>query len=240
MFKIILFILSTFLCTSVHAHSSPTDCVVLLHGLARSHHAMSGIESMLKKQNYWVINQSYPTTKKSINTLANESIQPMINQCLAHSPQHILFVTHSLGGIVLEKYLENHSLPQLSRIVMLSPPHHGSPLADLLHHHKIYQSIMGPAGQALTTDNIQLNKQSAHTNYQIGIIAGSFNLIPFSTHFFHGKNDGKVAVSSAKTDNMTDFLVLPVSHTFMMNNHLVQQQILAFLQSGQFKSFLSD
>ena len=90
---------------------------------------------------------------------------------------------------------------------------------------------MGPAGQELTTN---LTYKPPQSNIQIGIIAGTFNLMPFSKHFFHDESDGKVSVSSAQSDNMTDFIVLPVNHTYMMNNQLVQQQILAFLRSGKF------
>ncbi|MCH9757307.1 MAG: alpha/beta hydrolase [Gammaproteobacteria bacterium] len=230
MHRIIFILLSTFFYISAHA-AHETNCVVLLHGLGRSHHAMSGVEATLKKHHYLVVNQSYPSTKLSINTLANQYIEPMINQCLAQQPKHIMFITHSLGGIILEKYLENHTIPRLSRIVMLSPPHHGSPLADLLHHTWLFQKIMGPAGQELTTHLIHT---PPHSKVQLGIIAGSFNLIPFSNYFFHGKNDGKVSISSAKTERMTDFIVLPVNHTFMMNNYFVQQQILTFLYSGKF------
>ncbi len=234
MLKIIFFSLSLFVYLPT-SNATQSDCVILLHGLGRSHHAMSSIEKKLKQHHYFVINQDYPSTRQSINTLANNAIQPMVNQCLAKHPQHIFFVTHSLGGIILGQYLETHTVPNLSRIVMLSPPHHGSPLADLLHRTWLFQKIMGPAGQELTTRAVYA-PQLLNPNVQIGIIAGDFNLIPFSKHFFHDKNDGKVSISSAQLDQMTDFIVLPVSHTFMMNNRLVQQQILAFINSGRFSN----
>ena len=50
----------------------------------------------------------------------------MINQCLINHSDHISFVTHSMGGIVLREYLKDHKLHQLSRIIMLGPPNHGS------------------------------------------------------------------------------------------------------------------
>jgi triacylglycerol lipase len=264
----LIYLLAAPVCTA-----SDVKCVVLLHGLARSHHAMSSIESTLKQHSYIVVNQNYPSIKKSITALANQNIQPMVDACLIHHPTHIMFVTHSLGGIVLQKYLENHTVPNLSHIVMLSPPNHGSPLADLLHNNYFFRKIMGPAGQELTTSHfdsvvpakagihfsaqhhvnltmdprlrgddktsicshsIQKTKLSKVEPYQIGIIAGNFNLIPFSNTIFHGDNDGKVSVASARMNNMSDFIVLPVGHTFMMNNARVKKQIVHFLRFGEF------
>jgi len=144
----LIYLLAVSVCTA-----SDVKCIVLLHGLARSHHAMSSIESTLKQQGYIVVNQNYPSTKKSITALANQDIQPMVDACLIHHPTQVMFVTHSLGGMVLQTYLKNHTVPNLSHIVMLSPPNHGSPLADLLHNNWFFQKIMGPAGQELTTSH---------------------------------------------------------------------------------------
>ncbi len=234
--KFYLFVFIYLLSVSV-CFASSEKCVVLLHGLARSHHAMSSIESTLKQHNYRVINEDYPSTKKSIETIANQDIQPMVDQCLSHHPDHIMFVTHSMGGIVLQQYLENHTVHHLSHIIMLSPPNHGSPLADLLHNNWLFQKIMGPAGQELLTSQVR-HKLSVRPVYQIGIIAGNFNFIPFLHAIFRDASDGKVSVSSARLEYMSDFIVLPVGHTFMMKNAEVKKQILYFLRFGKFEHVL--
>jgi hypothetical protein len=211
------------------------QCVILLHGLGRTHHSMSSIESKLKRQNYFVVNEDYPSTKKSIRTLANQYIPLMVDRCLINHSDQINFVTHSLGGILLREYLKDHEISQLSHIVMLAPPNHGSQLADLLHNNWLYKYITGPSGQELTSYKLSApNTLNYLDQYQLGIIAGNYSLIPFSNFIFHEENDGKVAVSSTKLKEMKDFIVLPVGHTFMMNDSLVQQQILNFLNNGKF------
>lgn len=160
----------------------------------------------------------------------------MIKQCLDNHCDHINSVTHSLGGIVLREYLKDHNIPQLSRVVMLAPPNHGSPLADILHDNSLFKFLAGPASQGLTTYKTSvpntLNRIKRH--YQVGIIAGNFSLTPFKNTIFHEDNDGTVSVSSARLNTMKDFIVLPVSHSLLMNNKQVQKQTLSFLKYGKF------
>ncbi len=234
-FIIFLLFWSYILLIPIVCEAAGQQCVILLHGLARSHYSMSALESTLKQHNYIVINENYPSTKKSIEELANTYIQPMINKCQKYHPEKINFVTHSLGGIVLQEYLKKHEISKLSYIVMLGPPNHGSPLADLLHDNWLFRIITGPAGQELTTNRASVpNKLHLDRKYHVGIIAGDFSFVPFGNIFFHEANDGKVTVSSAQRNNMQDFIVLPVSHTFMMKNLLVKEQILYFLNFGKF------
>jgi pimeloyl-ACP methyl ester carboxylesterase len=214
--------------------SMGAPCVILLHGLGRSHHAMAPMANYLKTAHFTVINQDYPTTKKSIHDLAEEELPPMIHLCLQHHPEKIHFVTHSIGGIVLRQYLAKHTVPHLGRIVMLSPPNHGSPLADLLHHNSIFKQLTGPAGQELMTTSTSTPNQlpKSIAPYSVGIIAGHIHLL--DNILFHEMNDGIVPLSSMHLNGATDFIILPVSHTFMMRRTVVMQQVVTFLNSGHF------
>lgn len=215
------------------------QCVILLHGLARSHHTMSKLESTLNQYHYIVVNKDYPSTTKSIKELANENIKSMIDECFKKNATQINFVTHSLGGIVLQVYLQNHNIAKLGRIVMLSPPNHGSRITDLLCNNWLYRFITGPAGQELATNKSSTpNRILLSSKYSIGIIAGNFNFIPFGNDIFQEPNDGAVSVSSTKTKIMKDFIELPVSHPFMMDNKTVQFEVVNFLKFGKFKHII--
>lgn len=230
--KCIVFIVGICLSFPTVSATSNNECVILLHGLARTNHSMFNLESVLKKHRYVVVNHSYPSTQKSIKALANQAIPPMINECLERHAKRIHFVTHSLGGIILQQYLHKNRIPKLDYIVMLAPPNHGSQLADLLHKRWFCRRVFGPAIGELTTNKSSISMLPGQ--YKIGIIAGNYSLNPIASKIFAEPNDGKVAVSSTKLDQMSDFIVLPATHTFIMQNPLVQKQILYFLSQGRF------
>lgn len=210
-------------------------CVILIHGLSRSHYSMMKLEKFLELHDYKVVNQDYPSSKKSITEIANEEIPLMVNACLKYHPDNIYFVTHSMGGVILRQYLQTHNMPKPTRIVMLGPPNHGSPLAKLFHNNLLFKMIMGPAGQELTTESTSLvNRLDPYLPYQVGIIAGDFSFFPFAKLYSHEANDGKVTVSSTQLIKMNDFIVLPLSHTFIMRSSVVEKQVLHFFDYAQF------
>lgn len=213
------------------------QCVVLLHGMGRTRFSMSYLEKALTDTGYHVVNHGYPSTSAPIEELASAHLPQALSQCPAaelpgRTPVH--FVTHSLGGILVRYYLQFHSLPPGSRMVMLSPPNKGTELADRFKDMALYRWLTGAPGQQLGTSENSLPNKLKPVAIDIGIITGRKTYEPWFSRLLPGEDDGKVSVESAKLAEMSDFLVVDSGHTFIMNDPDVVHQIDIFLKHGRF------
>ena len=209
------------------------ECVVLLHGMARSDSSMNKMEKELKEAGYAVVNFDYPSTHHNIESIAKDYLPNAVAQC---KPNVIInFVTHSLGGIVLRKYLSDNKLEFLGRVVMLGPPNKGSEVVDKLKKLPGFKFINGPAGLELGTDKTSVPNLLGAVTYPVGIIAGSSTINPILSQMLPNPDDGKVSVESTKVEGMADHIILPVSHPFLMRNDEVIRQVKRFLKTGKFQ-----
>lgn len=217
------------------AVSTSSSCAIVLHGLGRTSDSMDKIAQALGEAGYKVWNDSYPSRDKPINELAQAAIEPAVEFCQDNNIKSINFVTHSLGGILVRYYLQDHEIKNLNRVVMLSPPNKGSEIVDQLKELKIYQFITGPVGQELGTDESSLPNQLKPIKGEIGIIIGNSTSDPWFSWLIPGEDDGKVSVASSKLSEMKDFLIVDHGHTFIMRKDDVIDQILYFLDEGTFE-----
>jgi len=209
------------------------DCVILLHGLGRTSLSMINIELALKSK-YTVVNFSYPSTQKSIEELV-VAVEDGIAKCRESTSPKIHFVTHSLGGILVRKYFQDNSVEEASRVVMLGPPNQGSEIVDNYKESWWYKLATGPAGQELGTDKDSLPNQLRPIPLEVGVISGTRSSDPWFSGLFDGESDGKVSVDSTRLEEMKDLLLVERGHTFMANSSKTVEQILYFLEQGEFK-----
>ena len=212
-----------------------SDCVVLLHGLARTSVSMNKMERELAAAGFATANIDYPSREYTVEELAELAVPEGIAACRAREGvDTIHFVTHSLGGILVRQYLSNHELPELGRVVMLGPPNQGSVAVDELRDVPGFDWLNGPAGRQLGKGENSVPLKLGPADFELGVIAGNRSIDPITSAVLENPDDGRVSVEDTKLDGMADFIVVDHSHAFMMRMRRTIELTETFLRNGRF------
>ncbi len=220
----------------------PLDChvVIVMHGLAGSRRFMAGLAEYLREHGgYTVLNFGYASTRGTIqeHTQALESV-------IRNLPgvQEVSLVGHSMSNIMVRHLLfriqRQRKPPSVSfrRMVMISPPNHGTPLADTLGQRHIFQLALGEVVDqfALTKDWYCLEPQLETPWFEFGIIAGGKCDDEGYLSGIPGDDDMIVPLSSHWLEGASDFCQVGGLHQFMPKFDETKRAALCFLKHGHF------
>jgi triacylglycerol lipase len=197
---------------------------------------MNRIAKVLNSEGYIVVNVDYPSRKYSIEELAENFLAKNINEVCTDKKKKIHFVTHSLGGIVVRQFIDNHGNLNIGRVVMIVPPNQGSEIADLLRDNFLLKACFGPVLQQLRTnkDSFVKTKLNHPINYELGIIAGDSYINPLFNFILEKPHDGMLPVDSTKIEGMKEHIVISSSHVFIIFNQMCIRLVSNFLKYGSF------
>ena len=230
--NVIRIIIAVALIVCAVSQAQSADCVVFLHGLARTSASMEKVAEAFEESGYAVANVNYPSTRYPIEELAPLAIEAGLAECPPESVIH--FVTHSLGGILVRYYLEQQEISNLGRVLMLAPPNQGSEVVDRFRDFPGFKAINGPAGLQLGTGAESVPLMLGPVGYEVGVIAGTRTFNPILSQYLRNPDDGKISLENTKVEGMTDFVAVPHSHPFIMKSPVAIDQAYAFIETGQF------
>jgi len=215
--------------------------VVVLHGLGRSRASMEKLCGRLRDDGFTVVGVTYPSTQRSVEEHAR-SLGRLVENL--EGIERIHFVGHSLGNIVIRRFLYERIDPatgrvrdhRFGRMVMLAPPNHGSRLAEMLSENGLSGVVKSTPVQELGPDWAKLEATLATPPFPFGVIAGGKGDEQGYNPLLPGDDDGTVSVASTRLAGAADFTLVPVLHTFVMNDPAVIEQTVRFLKHGYFIS----
>jgi hypothetical protein len=216
--------------------------VLTLHGIIRYRSVMEGISDYLAEEgDFTPVNVSYASTRRTLDEHAASLARVLDN---LEGVDEINFVCHSLGNLVLRRYLGEATAenPQwivdrrIHRIVMLAPPNQGAKLAQTFKNNKLVGMIWGPCCKQLANEWPALEKQLAIPTQQFGIIAGGRGDDDGSNPLVQGDDDLVLSIDETRLSGARDFSIVNRLHGELMDDPDVRKQTLQFLKHGYFIS----
>ena len=235
------------------------DFLVLLHGIYGKSSDMESIAQNFK-DNYRIINIQYPTTKETAEEISDLYIEPNIenikeqifsenfhkkienqyyeidensNKINKNFNQNVKinFVAHSMGTGILRYYLKENPLENLGKVVFISPPSHGSHLADVPFVDKL-PSMLGKVVPQFSTKKDSFVNQLGEPDYNYMILIGNKTNNPLYSMIIRGKDDGMVPLKTAKMKSDNFKIIENTTHTSILKDKRTMKEISEFFKSS--------
>jgi len=223
--------------------------VILLHGFGANARMTRDVGDWLRDRETHdhVFCMSYPSTMQSI--LDHAKMLDQVVRSLPPTVRRIDFVGHSLGSIVIRRYLsgpldddwqipENKMEfrqqfspdPRIGRFVMLGPPNHGAVLAEkLIGNNSVRRFFTGESGDELGINWAEAEKSLGIPCCPFMIIAGGRGNGIGNSLMIPGDDDGIVSTEGTKLEGAEKWLHFNVVHNELLHAPAVFNEIEKFL-----------
>ena len=203
---------------------------IFVHGLWLNGAEFSLLRRRLTRAHGFATHRfSYPTVRGSMDD-AVRSLAQFVQRIDA---DHIHFVGHSFGGLVLCRYFQRHPCERPGRVVILGSPLTGSKSARTVARNGLMRRMIGPLVNAELVQDTEPRAWACQN--ELGVIAGTraMGLGRLFTRFDEDF-DGTVGVSETRLPGLKAHRALPVSHMGMLIDAGVARQVGSFLDTGGF------
>ncbi|MFI4920711.1 MAG: esterase/lipase family protein [Gammaproteobacteria bacterium] len=203
------------------------EVVVFVHGLY-----MTGLEFGLLRRR--VVGAGFATQRYQYHSLlrsVDENALLLADFLKGIETERLHLVGHSLGGMVILRMFERSVELPPGRVVFMGAPVRGSRAAVNLQERGL-GFLLGRSGpEGLTLPHEAAWKASR----ELGVIAGThaFSINPFQPNI-PPPHDGVVSVEETRISGAKDSIELPLAHTTMLFSNRLAEQVIIFLQRGDF------
>lgn len=186
------------------------------------------LKFFLQRAGFEVFLFSYPSTREPLGA----NVQRLARRVAALGERRLHFVGHSLGGLLVLKYLADFPPARLGRVVTLGSPYAGCHAAERLGAYPLGRRLLGRS----LPEWAEQRPTRWSTPLELGVIAGTrgFGMGRLFAPDLPRPNDGVVTVAETAIPGGRECLLLPVSHSGMLVSRRVARAIAAFLRSGHF------
>lgn len=209
-------------------NASSREAVLLLHGAWMHPLVMAYLVQALRREGFAAQALGYRTVRDPLEA----HLSRLANHIARIDAQRVHLVGHSLGGVIVLRYLQRAGDTRVRRAVLL-----GSPVAGCRAAAGLAESAGGELmmGQSLAVWREPVDV-SVDSRFEIGAIAGTRALgLGAVVTRLPKPNDGVVCLDETKFPALRDHLALPVGHTMMLVSSRVARQTAAFLKTGAFR-----
>jgi pimeloyl-ACP methyl ester carboxylesterase len=200
--------------------------VILAHGLWTGGWAMQGLRLLLSRRGY----AAYAFDYRSMTHGLDEHARLLAARIAELRQPATHLVGHSLGGLVILRYLRTYGEQCVGRIVLL-----GAPVRACMAGLRLENLTAGERLLGSSRDIWRSLPDDYRPQRELGVIAGSrpWGLGRLLMRL-PGTNDGVVRLEETEVAGMRDRIVLPVSHSGMLVSARVAREVAAFLERGAF------
>ena len=202
------------------------EAVILVHGLWTSGWAMQGLRLLLLRRGYAATALDYRSMAQSLD----EHTRRLAARIAELRQPAVHLVGHSLGGLVILRYLRTHGEQRIARVVLL-----GTPARACMAGLRLQNMVAGERLLGASREIWRSLPDDYRPRCELGVIAGSrpWGLGRLVMRL-PGTNDGVVRLEETEVAGMRDRIMLPVSHSGMLVSARVAREVAAFLERGAF------